>query len=92
MKSTTRFSILLILTAWCAGALAQSYRQANDISYTSKTDAYSLERLKLDIYYPEGVSDRPVVVWFHGGGLEGGHIRAAGSFGGGVYGFPEGTA
>ena len=73
MKSTTRFSILLILTAWCAGALAQSYRQANDISYTSKTDAYSLERLKLDIYYPEGVSDRPVVVWFHGGGLEGGN-------------------
>ena len=37
MKSTTRFSILLILTAWCAGALAQSYRQANDISYTAKT-------------------------------------------------------
>ena len=73
MKKTTRIIVLLILGAWCAGALAQSYKQVNDIPYTSKTDAYSLERLKLDIYYPDGVADLPVVVWFHGGGLEGGN-------------------
>ena len=64
---------MLILTAGCAGAHAQSYRQVNDISYTSKTDAYSLERLKLDVYYPENTTDKPVVIWFHGGGLEGGN-------------------
>lgn len=72
MKKTTRILVLLILGAWCAGALAQSFRQVNDISYTSKTDAYSLERLKLDIYHPEEATGLPVVVWFHGGGLEGG--------------------
>lgn len=73
MKRTTRLLVLLILTAWCAGGLAQGYQQVNDIPYTVKTDAYSLERLKLDIYHPEGATNCPVVVWFHGGGLEGGN-------------------
>ena len=54
-------------------ASAQSYQQVNDISYTHKSDAYSLERLKLDVYYPAGAVVCPVVVWFHGGGLEGGN-------------------
>ena len=58
-------SIILTLGTW-----AQNYKQDNDISYTAKTDAYSQERLKLDIYYPEGAKDAPVVIWFHGGGLE----------------------
>jgi len=57
----------------CTVARAQDYRQDNDISYTHKTDAYSLERLKLDIYHPVGMADCPVVIWFHGGGLEGGN-------------------
>lgn len=51
---------------------AQDYKQVNDISFTSKSDAYACERLKLDVYYPEGISNCPVVVWFHGGGLEAG--------------------
>ena len=51
---------------------AQDYKQVNDISFTSKSDAYARERLKLDVYYPEGISNCPVVVWFHGGGLEAG--------------------
>lgn len=57
---------------WFTLVQAQSYQQENDICYTSKTDAYSQERLKLDVYYPQGVSDCPVIVWFHGGGLEAG--------------------
>ena len=73
MKRTTRISVLLILCTCCVVAAAQAYRQVNDISYTQKTDAYSLERLKLDVYHPTGVTDCPVVVWFHGGGLEGGN-------------------
>lgn len=52
---------------------AQSYSQQNDISYTAKTDAYAVERLKLDVYHPEGRTACPIVVWFHGGGLEGGN-------------------
>ncbi len=43
-----------------------------DISYTRKTDNYSRERLRLDVYYKENTKDLPVVVWFHGGGLTSG--------------------
>ena len=67
MKRSIILSLSLILTL---GIGAQSYKQYNDISYTVKTDAYSRERLKLDVYYPEEVKDAPVIVWFHGGGLE----------------------
>ena len=73
MNRITKVSVFLVLLIFSSTAAAQSYRQVNDISYTQKTDAYSLERLKLDVYFPEGVADCPVVVWFHGGGLEGGN-------------------
>lgn len=63
--------LALFFTATQLSAL--EYKQENDISYTAKTDAYALERLKLDVYYPEGQKDCPVIVWFHGGGLEAGN-------------------
>lgn len=45
-----------------------------DISYIhpGKTDVYKQERCKLDIHYPIGKKDFSTLVWFHGGGLEGG--------------------
>ena len=73
MNGITKISVLLILSMFCALASAQTYKQVNDISYTQKTDSYSLERLKLDVYYAEGATDQPVIVWFHGGGLEAGN-------------------
>ena len=73
MNRITRILVLLVLSMATATVMAQGYKQVNDISYTQKPDAYSLERLKLDIYHPEGSTDCPVVVWFHGGGLEGGN-------------------
>ena len=51
---------------------ADHYKWERDIRYTVKTDSYAQERLLLDVYYPEGKADVPVVVWFHGGGLEAG--------------------
>lgn len=54
-------------------ASAQSYRLVENIRYTQKTDAYALERLKLDVYHPVDAKGCPVVVWFHGGGLEAGN-------------------
>jgi len=66
-------SIMMLLCLITAGATAQTYKQVNDISYTKKTDTYSVERLKLDVYYPEDMKDCPVMVWFHGGGLEAGN-------------------
>ena len=73
MNSITKISVSLILALLCITVNAQGYKQDNDIPYTHKTDAYSLERLKLDVYHPKGVTERPVVVWFHGGGLEAGN-------------------
>ena len=65
--------VVLLLCLTATGVGAQGYKQVNDIGYTRKTDAYSQERLKLDVYYPEAGQGCPVVVWFHGGGLEGGN-------------------
>ncbi len=66
--------ITLILTLLCsmASAIAQ-YVTKSDIPYTTSKDTYAVERCKLDVYYPTDKKDVPVVVWFHGGGLEGGN-------------------
>lgn len=50
-----------------------TYKTITDISYSASDDAYSKERCTLDVYYPEGLTGCPVVVWFHGGGLTGGN-------------------
>ena len=73
MNGITRIIVLAFLALLCIPVNAQEYKQVNDISYTLKTDAYSQQRLKLDVYHPEGATGCPVVVWFHGGGLEGGN-------------------
>ena len=70
------FLLFLVL---CASIVANAqYNRVNDISYATSTDAYAQERCKLDVYYPTEIKDAPVVVWFHGGGIEGGnkHIDA----------------
>lgn len=55
--------------------MAQNYAQVKDLPYTDggEKDAYRLERCKLDIYYPENTAGFSTLVWFHGGGLEGGN-------------------
>ena len=69
MKKETLILMLLLVGLV---ANAQAYKTVKDIAYTTKSDAYAQERLKLDVYYPEGAKDRPVIVWFHGGGIEAG--------------------
>ncbi len=80
MTNKSYFLILALLlctmTAWA------QYNQVNDIPYrevaekpragTSAGMDYARERCKLDVYYPTNETDAPVVVWFHGGGIEGG--------------------
>lgn len=53
-------------------AMAQ-YSRKDNIPYATLQDAYAQERCKLDVYYPTDIKDAPVVVYFHGGGLEGGN-------------------
>lgn len=67
--------ITLILLFCSAILLAQDkYEFKQNISYidASEDDEYRKERCKLDIYYPLDKKEYPTIVWFHGGGLEGG--------------------
>ena len=69
-----KFTILaLMLLPMSSHAQHQQYQQVNDIPYTESDDAYAQERCKLDVYYPTNQKDASVVVWFHGGGIEGGN-------------------
>ncbi|MCC8186165.1 MAG: alpha/beta hydrolase [Bacteroides sp.] len=69
----TRVIFLFLYVAVVAQA-QQTYKTVTDIPYIddSETDTYRTERCKLDVYYPEGMTDFPTIVWYHGGGLEGG--------------------
>lgn len=70
-----RQTIATILALMLLPVIAQAqgrYEQVNDIAYTQSADPYAQERCKLDVYYPADSNDAPVVVWFHGGGIEGG--------------------
>ena len=55
----------------------EGYRLVENISYRNKSEAgfddYMNERCRLDLYYPSGIRDFTVVVWFHGGGLQNGN-------------------
>lgn len=53
---------------------AKDYQIQKNISYLhpGETDAYKQERCKLDIQYPTNKKEFATLVWFHGGGLEGG--------------------
>lgn len=62
------FLMLVSMPVWAA-----HYKTVENIPYRSTGDAYMKERCKLDVYYPTDMSDCPTVVWFHGGGLEGGN-------------------
>lgn len=66
----TFFAVLVLLFAGTARA---QYNQVNDIPYREAAEGYAQERCKLDVYYPTNAQDAPVVVWFHGGGIEGGN-------------------
>ena len=60
-------------------AAARNYEQDKDILYRESPDAYANKMCRIDVAYEKGGTDRPVIVWFHGGGLTGGwrHIPEA---------------
>ena len=70
------FTILTFAFVLTLSAQNISYELAQNIHYyndsINKDDAYINERCILDIYYPENIKDFATIVWFHGGGLEGG--------------------
>lgn len=68
------FLLLFLLCACLVQAQNNAYQTDKDVPYISKTetDPYRLERCKVDVYYPKDKKDFSTIVWFHGGGLEGG--------------------
>ena len=78
MKTRLLTAAVILLAAISASAQPhpqdKGYNYVQNISYTSagETDAYRKERCVLDIYYPETDKGFATLVWFHGGGLEGG--------------------
>lgn len=70
----TRKLMSIIALFVCTAAARAQYNTVNDIPYRAQdADKYAQERCKLDVYYPTDQKDVPVVVWFHGGGIEAGN-------------------
>lgn len=67
-----RLSISLAFLALSITLWAQSHEYDRDILYRGNGDEYLEKMCRLDVAYQKGAEDRPVIVWFHGGGLTGG--------------------
>lgn len=72
MRHFTLF-IVLCLTGVLSYAQEVRYETVENISYVDEaaTD-YAKEQCKLDIHYPSSGESKPILLWFHGGGLTGG--------------------
>ena len=64
-----RLLILALALLAALPASAQKYKHDRGISYR---DEEISPRCRLDVSYVKKAEDRPVIVWFHGGGLTGG--------------------
>lgn len=78
MKKLLLVSALVLMAAFVTHARLhpqdEGYRFDGNVSYVSadETDEYRKERCVLDVYYPDTDNGFPTLIWFHGGGLEGG--------------------
>lgn len=57
-----------------------AYKTRTNIQYREgeKLDDYQEERCRLDLYHPADAKEFATVVWFHGGGLQGGNRKIPG--------------
>lgn len=69
-----RLALLTGMVIMATIVFSQNYALKENISYIKENeqDNYRKERCKLDVYYPTDKADYATIVWFHGGGLEGG--------------------
>ena len=81
MKATLIATLLVVFSFLSVNAQPhpqdQGYNFVENVSYVSagETDEYRKERCVLDIYYPDTDKGFATLVWFHGGGLEGGNKK-----------------
>lgn len=65
---------ILLLVVALVGVVAlygAERERVNGVNYRAD-DEYSQKMCRVDVSYEKGAKDRPVIVWFHGGGLTGG--------------------
>ena len=76
MKFKKYFLLALMIFSVPAFAQETAYKTIQNIAYYPENSEgateYQNKQCRLDVYYPEGKKDVPVIVWFHGGGLTGG--------------------
>ena len=70
--------LFLLAALYASVTIAQpSYKTVESIKYypavSYNNDSYKDSMCVLDLYYPQGVKDFATIVWFHGGGITGGH-------------------
>lgn len=74
MKRLLLLLLLLAVVPVAARAEAPEYRTVTNIAYRDAAgDSYADSMCRADVYYPVGVKNAPVVLWYHGGGLTLGH-------------------
>ena len=66
-----RIFLFLVATVFATALSAAEYKYNRDIVYRSDDD-YASTMCRMDIATPDGATDAPVIVWFHGGGLTSG--------------------
>ena len=69
----TVLCLLVAALTFAQGPYRGEYKIEKDIPYHQDAGDYARERCTLDFYYPSELQDFPTIVWFHGGGLEGGN-------------------
>ena len=67
-----RVLLLLVAMVGVVALHAAERERVNGISYRADDD-YSNKMCRVDVSYEKGAQNRPVIVWFHGGGLEKGN-------------------
>ena len=67
-----RIAFIIVAVFLALNLNARNYSYDKEILYRGAPDAYTEKMCRLDVAYEEGSHDRPVIVWFHGGGLTGG--------------------
>lgn len=68
-----RLLTIALVALIALSAPAQNYTFLKGIRYKNSQDPYVREKCQLDVAFKQGATDRPVIVWFHGGGLIGGY-------------------
>lgn len=71
-KTVVMVCVFICSINWNVYCQTAKYNTLNDIAYSPNKDLYSIERCKLNLYYPEESKDFTTVIWFHGGGLNSG--------------------